>query len=407
MPKGAEYAMANINVSFTKRHIVFQLLVLGISLGFYSLIFYQGIWMDLQGHIQQLQDMIDGKLIRANFMYYLLIYLVGLGQNNFYFLGTASILVVSGAIWAKYRAASHFLRPHEETPRPHISRPLKGASHTSERTPFYILGALLLVFASNLPGPDHYFLGQINPNVWHNSTTILLMPVAIILFDRSYRFLTSPSLSEAWMLTGLTVLSLFIKPSFFFCFGIVFPLFLMLKVGVKKAFWWGMLPVGLGGLVLIGQYYLIFRLSPSLPEAAATEASGVQFAPFLVWGASTSNYLWSILSSLLFPLTFVGCFPKRLLKTGILTYAWSLFLIALLIFIFIAETGDRALHGNFTWQAVVCSFLLFMATVKEGLTLLPDWKRGNKVKVLVFTFLLHVMAGVGYMGKILITGSYY
>lgn len=396
--------MVNNRLSRKKRRwrLFFQLLVLVISLGFYSLIFYKGIWTDLQGHIYQLQEMLEGRLIRANFIYYLLIYLVGLGQNNFYVLGAASIIVVSFAMVAKYRAAVHY-----------FEWPLHPGS---QYTLFAIIGAFLLVFASNLPGPDHYFLGQINPNVWHNSTTILLMPVAIILFTRSYQFFAigEPNRREAWILTGLAVLSILIKPSFFFCFAPVFPLFVLMRFGVKRSFWWAMLPVVIGGIVLAGQYYLIFRLSPSLPDAVATEASGVQIAPFLVWGASTSNYIWSLISSLLFPLTFLICFPQFIQKTSASTYAWVLFLVAMVIFILVAETGDRALHGNFAWQAVVCSFMLFMVTVRDLLKLIPMLQGdplnkviGWRVKVCLAVFLLHVIAGVVYLGKILITGSYY
>jgi len=44
-----------------------------------------------------------------------------------------------------------------------------------------------LLFVFSLPSVQvftnkFYYLGQFTPNVWHNSTTIFLMPFALLLF---------------------------------------------------------------------------------------------------------------------------------------------------------------------------------------------------------------------------------
>jgi hypothetical protein len=78
-----------------------------------------------------------------------------------------------------------------------------------------------------------------------------------------------------------------------------------------------------------------------------------------------------------------------------------------LIFFFISESGPRASHGNFYWQIVICTWLSFFVAF---LALLKDFKnegRTNKNIFLLSIYMLHVVVGVLYFIRLLLTGGYY
>jgi hypothetical protein len=79
------------------------------------------------------------------------------------------------------------------------------------------------------------YLSKFVPLVWHNSTTILLFPFAILLFWKQLKMLDTKneiSAKEIAVINILVVLNLLIKPSFIFAYAPVTFMFLM----NKKAF---------------------------------------------------------------------------------------------------------------------------------------------------------------------------
>jgi len=78
-----------------------------------------------------------------------------------------------------------------------------------------------------------------------------------------------------------------------------------------------------------------------------------------------------------------------------------------LIFFFISESGPRAAHGNFYWQIVITTWLSFFVAL---LALLKDLKmEGKTLKniLLLSVFSIHVLMGLIYFVRLLVTGYYY
>jgi hypothetical protein len=88
-------------------------------------------------------------------------------------------------------------------------------------------------------------------------------------------------------------------------------------------------------------------------------------------------------------------------------YATISFGVAVIIFILFTESGAREFHGNFFWQCIVCNYILFVVT---AILLVKDIDAEGVVslknKLVLFTFALHVIAGILYLYKFLATGSY-
>lgn len=352
------------------------LLAFLFGLGWCGSLFVNGIWTDIQEHAFDSLSIVRGDLKLPNFLYFLLVWLLAAGQSNVYLLLGASALLLGAALGAKYLITRKLL------------------SEWGLETQAALLLAWTLLFVANLPGPSFYYLGQINPNIWHNSTLIFVMPFALLLFRSGLRYVENPSMRGAAAIAGWILLNLWIKPSFFFCFGAVFPLMLLLRWKLGRAFWMGLLPLILGLCVLWLQTAILF------PGDGRGE--GIALKPLYVWSAGTSNIALSVLASYAFPLAYVLCYPGRLRERSLL-FSWLMVIWGLMIFALLTETGSRALHGNFAWQNITCSYLLFMCTAADAWRHACGWRR----QALTALFTLHLLSGIVYLYRIILTGAYF
>lgn len=233
-------------------------------------------------------------------------------------------------------------------------------------------------------------LGYIPVNTWHNSTTIMLMPVALLLFFRSYDFVNLNKESffskEALVLLLLTILSVLIKPSFFFVFVIAFPLFYLLNHKFSKPLMAVILicAAGLAAMMMIRQYVY------------TGSGSQVVIKPFEAWSTWSTNIPLSLLASVAFPLTVIVLYPRQAKKDKLLQYSWLSFFIGLFIYILLNETGVRAIHGNFSWQTIVCNFILFLSSI----IFLLKQKTDLKSRVAFAVFAMHVVTGIIFIAKL-------
>ena len=269
--------------------------------------------------------------------------------------------------------------------------------------------SMLFVFAIPIPSylsDDRFFyIGNYVPNVWHNSTVLFLFPFALLLFELSYKQLEKYSLKRNTGILLLILLNLMIKPSYFFVFICVYPVLILFKYKLKKEFWWSILPLIVGFFFMILEYWVIYKTA--LPSNK--EASSVVFLPFYR-NPEFAELGWlpvSMAFSLFFPLVYTLINLPKMLKSTLFWYTFLSFVVSVLIFLFISESGPRASHGNFYWQIVICTWLCFFVTL---LSLLKDFNHsGKSVKniVLASVFLVHVVIGIIYFVHILRTGSYY
>jgi hypothetical protein len=121
--------------------------------------------------------------------------------------------------------------------------------------------------------------------------------------------------------------------------------------------------------------------------------------------------LWFIPFSFIFSyalVIFATIFYKEILNFTPFKYALSLTIFGIVISAFIIERGPRELHGNFLWQNVICTYLLFMTTVSflaSKLLIKATWTL--KDRILGSLFFIHAISGILYLIKIVVTTSYY
>ena len=413
--------------------------VFGISLSIFILFFLLKVPTDIPTHAISISRMASKEIsFPANFIYYLIVYILAFGQShNIIFLYLSSAIVLSIAVTSKYLVSRYILKTF------HYLQTKRAENYlfVSERYKFWnilnqvaSLYSITLLFCFSLPLSlllrinNKFYLGNITPNVWHNSTTILLAPVALATFWISYlRINGLQKKKDSTFLITLTILiivGLLIKPSYFFVFLISYPIMIMFTSSLRKNFFLEILPVLAGVGLLSLQYFLIYHYQAgNLNE----EGSSVTIDFFLVWSNLSDNIFLSIIGSLLFPIICFTLFFRQSIKSLIVRYATLQYVISILIFITFSETGSRQYHGNFFWQCTISSYILFLAFSCLSFDRLMDsivrfcetvpslevfpWRNifqqiSVREKIILITMLTHFVSGTVYLLKILILKDY-
>jgi len=343
-------------------------------------------------------------LYPANFLFYFIVNLFSGFSNYAPLMYAVTVFILSLANMLKYIISKKIIFA--------LNKPL---ILTVKKNYLIPIG---LFFCFAIPDPltlffiKHLYLGKIVPVVWHNSTTILLFPFAILLFWKQFRIINQLDVANRTnmlIINMLVILNVIIKPSFIFVYLPVTFLFLFFqkKQETFKRKLLKLSPILTGFFVVIVQYYLLFKLQSG---SIQKEASGVVISkPFEV--LSSWIPVWYIPISLFFSfaLPLVTCIlHKNILKYRPFLYSLSLAILAITISAFVKESGPRMLHGNFTWQNVICAYLLFLTTVSYLIPkFLNNKTKSIKNKILLSLFVIHSLSGVLYIFKIIFTLNYY
>lgn len=396
-----QFSKVNVGITIT-RHILrrtamyMEIVVFTASfLMFYYMMYH--VRTDIQVHAVTIKDVAQGHMLPpANFLYYLTVYTFSLFSTNIDNLLFTSSLVLSAAVSAKLSVTKLIFKDYLQ---------LKGNSRLLKLT-LLLTSMLLIVF--NLPKEfsleGRFYLGQIPPNIWHNSTTIFLMPFALYLFWLSYKQLTSPATNRIAYISFVCVVNILIKPSFFFVFSVAYPVMLIIRFGMRDKMFINLVPVVIGVILIYAESYFIYIMNFGNLYA---DKAGIEINPFHVWSFFSSSIFLSVVVSTVFPLTFMLTHYRQVWRNMLWQYAIISFIVAVVIFTLFTETGAREFHGNFFWQCVVCNYVLFTVT---SILLVEDISLSKvvrlKSKLALLSFGVHVIAGIVYLYKLLTVGSF-
>lgn len=386
----------NIMSRFDFKKVIVPILLfilLFISFNIFINIFSNG---DMRTHASFARQMLTGERPTAgNFLFYWLV-------NTFSFF---SVNVTPSQVSLCFLLAIATTFKYHLSQRT-ISKIVDHNQQLNQRYWFSVLLALSLLVIMAIPIPSffvsHSFVrGNFVPNNWYNSTVIFLFPFALLLFRLSYKQLISYDLNRNWWIGFLIFLNIFLKPSYFFVFISVYPLLLLVKYKLNKEFWFSLLPVFIGVVLLSIEYYTIYQSATGVKDP-----SSVVFKP--LYSYTLESELWqlpvSLVFSTLFPLLY-SLFNISKIKNSLLF--WFCFLslvVSIFIYLVLAESGPRAIHGNFYWQVIICNWFCFFVTL---LALIKDFNSEGKTirnRFLMSIYLLHVLVGVIYFGRLFIKG---
>jgi hypothetical protein len=355
------------------------------------------IQTDIQLHAQFIKDYAYGnKPFQVNFLYYFTVYILTFFSSKSSALLVMSVYVLTAATFAKYYIVKRIF--------------LKNIPNVTIKTA--TLSSFLLLFCFSIPilyfFLDYFYLLSFPPNVWHNSTTIFVMPFVLLLFWISKKQLDSHSTNTLYFICALIILNALIKPSFLFVYLPIYPL-LLLKTYTffKKVFWINLIPIFIACLLILGEYYLIYLGKNNTQENSVTIDL---FYFYKNWSKGFNvvlALLIALISSLLFPIVTI-LKNKQLLQSKMIQFSVLAVLLSVIISISIRETGVRENDGNFLWQTFMCTFLLFFSCLFHLMVLINksdnNWKK-HLPELTAFT--IHVISGIVYLLNIFITNNYF
>jgi hypothetical protein len=261
------------------------------------------------------------------------------------------------------------------------------------------------------------YMGKFTSTIWHNSTTIFVLPISLWLYIESLKYLKSPGGLLLLKMAGIALVILLSKPSFLFAFVVVFPLICLFQFGLtQKYFWYTLILSASILLALLLQKNIIYQNAALLDKFLYnSETSKVIIAPFQVWLLWTKYPIINFFSSFLFLLSFVLLKFRHLKRDIEIGYALALLVVSLIIFFTLAESGPRFSHGNFYWQIPITLLIINMVFLKKLLTpyfeekiniaLIKKFSTVDKIILLVFAS--QFLSGLLYTLKIIFTKNYY
>lgn len=274
------------------------------------------------------------------------------------------------------------------------------------------ISSFLLIFAFSLPSivifKGLYYKFNFPPNIWHNSTTIFVMPFVVLLFWISSKQLKDFNQKRLLIILVLIVLNALVKPSFLFVYFLAYPILLFRNYLFSKLFWINLIPIFVAFFLIIIEYYLIY-LGPKTGDNTS-----VAISLFYLYNNTNVELNWfyivlifisTIISSFLFPIVLL-LKNRQLLKVEMIQFAVLCVFFGLIISNTFYETGGRAMHGNFSWQNFMCSFLLFFVCVLQLLKLISAKQSWKKYRIEIGVLGLHFLSGLVYFLKIMVTISY-
>ncbi len=376
-----------IPLSSVNPRLMLRLVYLLLGLGCLSLFSIEIVrnYPDIPLHNLVAEEIYSGKrALPFYFLYFVLIMLPLFLVKSLWAVHVFSVLVLTFAVLWKFRITKRIFA--EECGTSLLKR------NDFQRVSICVATALLLLQNLVYRPSSTMFLGYLPVNTWHNSTTIFLMPFALLLFYASHRYLLSPQPALLRNIIILMVLNIVIKPSYFMVFVMVFPLFALIRFRLSKAFFLSLIIPVVGGAAIILQSRLAFY--------SGGEHAPLKIIPFHVWSHWSQNIPLAFLSSEAFPLAFLVLYFKEIQRSLLLSYAYVTFAIGLLVFIFITESGYKQFDGNFSWQVIVCNYILFLAvSISFFKMLFLKTDRDKKDSLLLIIFVLHILTGCLYLLK--------
>jgi hypothetical protein len=257
------------------------------------------------------------------------------------------------------------------------------------------VGLLLAAPVILLTVPEHnLYRGYIALNAPHNPAVVMLKPLALLLFaftvgvlDRTFRY------NQRTIIIGCVLVAL----SLLAMLNFVLVLLPALAIMIAYFYYRGdtadlktlLVALVIPMLVLLALVFIIMHFFID------TEGR-VMLAPLLTLQNTDTRFGTLALKfslSILFPLAVYGLYWREAVRAFALNLAWIVFGVGAAQMYFLAETGRRALEGNFWWSAQIGLFVLFVVSTLFWLIYArqqPRWRGWLCLGLLA----LHIVSGV-------------
>ncbi len=382
---------------------------------FFFVVFYAV--SDMSDHAYYAREMLkEGRLFSNNFLMYLLINLLSGFSGTIHSTKAALVLLLSVSNTAKYIIVKKTFEPL-----------CQGRWAMVASLALLVVFVVPILFFLNLLGrdigDDFMYLGYYVPNVWHNSTTLCMMPFAILTYLLSVKQFECYDKTRNGLISLYVVIGTLIKPSFFFIYAVAYPIMSFTKYKLDKKFFFSLIPVLCGCICVLYEYYSIYAPSTGVDAVGDDKSSVVIDVVSLFTVGFWQPRLLKLGISLFLPVVFLVAYWKVINKKREFWFVFIMLVVALGIAWCCHETGPRADHGNFGWQVIVAMWFVYYFILQVILreraqekgavglqsTANTKWPHllSSKTKVFMCLYSVHVVMGVWYLVRYLVTGGYY
>lgn len=373
--------------------------IFALMVGIFAYIMFVIKWnSDLPAHAHIAQQMLEEhRLFSTNFLMYFLINLLTFFTGAKYPMRAVLVLLLAAANTAKYTIVREAFREWTS------SKTAKLASFSM----LFVYIIPLMYFLKPLGiflSADNMYLGYYVPNVWHNSTILCMMPFAIACYLLSVKQFKQYTDRRNKYISLFLVLSVLVKPSFFFVYVIAYPIIMLSQYGLSKTFSKSLLPLLAGGICLVYEYVTIYY--SGVNDGSSVVIDIAQLFTLDFW---QSRILYLVVS-LSLPLLFLCLYGRTIVRDLEFWFVLIMLVCGLGIMWCCRETGPRATHGNFGWQTIATMwfvyFYMLKTVINSEVSSSLQWG-GYSRRVTLIIFGLHVIMGFVYLGKFLVTKSFY
>lgn len=370
-----------------------------LMVGIFAYIMFVVKWnSDLCAHTYIAQQMLEEhRLFSTNFLMYFLINLLTFFTGAKYPMRAVLVLLLAAANTAKYTIVREAFREWTS------SKTAKLASFSM----LFVYIIPLMYFLKPLGiflSADNMYLGYYVPNVWHNSTILCMMPFAIACYLLSVKQFKQYTDRRNKYISLFLVLSVLVKPSFFFVYVIAYPIIMLSQYGLSKTFSKSLLPLLAGGICLVYEYVTIYY--SGVNDGSSVVIDIAQLFTLDFW----QSHILYLVVSLSLPLLFLFLYGRTIVRDPEFWFVLIMLVCGLGIMWCCRETGPRATHGNFGWQTIAAMWFVYFYMLKTVINseASPSLQWGGySQKAILIIFGLHVIMGFVYLGKFLVTKSFY
>lgn len=351
---------------------------------------------DLPAHARGAQMMLkENRLFENNFLMYFMSNLLSFFSGALFPIQCAIVVLISVSNTAKYvLVRNEFCQKYG----------VKTAKMASAALLFvYVIPVLyfLKIFGVFL-NTNNMYLQYYVPNVWHNSTILCMMPFAIVTYLLSIRQFEQYDKKRNGLIVLFVVLGTLVKPSFFFCYALAFPIIMFVRYRFGKEFFCSLLPVLIGCACVLYEFLTIY-------DGGDGNGVSIDVLPLFTLDFWESRILYFAVSMAL-PVLFVVFYYDEIHRDREFWFVLIMLVVALGVVWCCHETGLRAGHGNFGWQVISAMWFVYYYILKTILKRYKALKDNscNRLQLLVskgFLVLygIHVVMGVLYLVKYMVT----
>jgi len=278
----------------------------------------------------------------------------------------------------------------------------------------FSLNLIMPIFISMLN--SNRYLGLISGSIWHNPTFTCMKffgLLALIIYCKMHK--NTEKNIYLFVFSFILCLVTIIKPNFIL---VLLPtvLIVLLVETIKKRSNFKKTVILLvtflpSCLILFFQYCVLYG------DGQTDSSIGFNF------GYIISHYsqrpVAAIIQSVAFPILVLLANIKNLKKDKMYAFSWVLWLIALIQYLCLVETGERALHGNWGWGVLFYTFFLFVTSVlkliqnisEENIIIGHQFLKRISLRRIYYgiasiVFLMHIYFGCQYL-LIILHGNHY